>query len=341
MTTWPPRASRWRWLTLMPFTPLRPSEVSRSSIPSATRSGGFGASCSASRAARSSTSCHIAPAEDSQAHATNRRGKRGTVSPACGRSGRGPRVVCLPRDAADDEQPHSLRPRQRLPLRARSHADDVLRVQRIPVPVHLDLARPTQRDVDLLLAELLGRGADPLGRVIVLGIVRGVGRHVDDREPERAHPQLGPRAAELESLDEPLDHVELVDPLVRHLGHRRTMLRGGSRERSRSRTVAPARRPPALWLDAAGRLHRSFGTGETTASARLLALALREAGPSSDQLLRETFAPVHRAVVEKSLSSEAKVSLDEHLPGSQKDSRARRLWKALVERLKSGAWSES
>ncbi len=99
-------------------------------------------------------------------------------------------------------------------------------------------------------------------------------------------------------------------------------------------------RPAERWLDAGAELHLTFTAEQTEASVSLLVLAFGEPGNSSDQLLRETFAPVHRALVEKRLSQAARARLDCVLPRSDKNGRPRRLRKALVERAEAAAWTE-
>jgi hypothetical protein len=99
-------------------------------------------------------------------------------------------------------------------------------------------------------------------------------------------------------------------------------------------------RPAARWLDAGVELHRSFDPQSSEASLALTVIALSEADAAADQLLRETFAPVHRGLVERRISPRAAARLDPVLPGSEKEGRARRLRLALVQRAEAGDWTE-
>lgn len=94
------------------------------------------------------------------------------------------------------------------------------------------------------------------------------------------------------------------------------------------------------WLDAGAELHRSFGARRIEASVALTVIALREVSEPADQLFRETFAPVHRSLVERRLPPGAAARLDPVLPGSEKDGRPRRLRLALVQRADAGGWTE-
>ena len=86
----------------------------------------------------------------------------------------------------------------------------------VPVSVDFHVGRTAQRDIDLLLAELVGgRITGSLRRMVMLRIGGGLRRHIDDRHPERCHAQLSAYTAKREPRQEPLDRLKIVDPRIR------------------------------------------------------------------------------------------------------------------------------
>src|SRR5689334_5111994 len=90
---------------------------------------------------------------------------------SCFASDGGGWIVCSAGKSADRQEPNAFRSRQDLAPRRRLDPDDVVGVQLVPVAVDLHVGRAAQRDIDLLLAELVGgRIPGPLGRVVMLWV---------------------------------------------------------------------------------------------------------------------------------------------------------------------------
>ncbi|MEJ7655863.1 MAG: hypothetical protein WKF33_02415 [Thermoleophilaceae bacterium] len=100
-------------------------------------------------------------------------------------------------------------------------------------------------------------------------------------------------------------------------------------------------RAPKAWVPTAKALHSSGDSSSLPAATRLLILGVWAVGASGDQLLRECFAPVHRALVEGRLDRESWAELRLILPTHKSSIPEDRLRRLLVQRAEGAGWRES
>jgi hypothetical protein len=143
------------------------------------------------------------------------------------------------------------------------------------------------------------------------------------------------------------DAVKQVKRIATQEAAVRDWLQGADLSASEAVTVLRALPLPVLrfrsltkWRAAAEKLHPATDDASTAAAAALLTLSLHSHGGASDAVLRETFAPVHRAIVEERLDDDRWQALQPLLPNAANWDRAGRLRQVLVDRAQSGKWSQ-